>query len=249
MPAFTDHFAFAAGSYASYRPRYPTALFEWIASFSPTRDRAWDCGTGNGQAAVALAKHYGHVVATDPSVAQLARAQRAAGVSYLAMTAERCALAARSADLVTVAQALHWFDHAAFFVEADRVLRPGGALAIWSYGLLTIEPAIDVLLQRLYVDILGPYWPAERALVDSGYVGIELPYPQVDPPALEMEATWSLAQLAGFLSTWSAVGRYRNARGTDPLPAFIRGATPVWGSAATRRVRWPLVVRLALKCM
>ena len=249
MPTFTDHFAFAAGSYASYRPRYPAALFEWIASFSPTRDRAWDCGTGSGQAAVMLAKHYGEVVATDPSLAQLANAERVAGVRYLAMTAERCALAAHSTDVVTVAQALHWFDHAAFFTEADRVLRPGGSLAIWSYGLLTIEPAIDVLLQRLYVESLGPYWPAERALVDSGYAGIELPYPEVDPPALEMEATWSLAQLAGFLSTWSAVGRYRKALGANPLPDFIRGAANAWGSAATRRVRWPLVVRLARKRM
>ena len=250
MRAFTDHFAFAAGSYRSYRPHYPAALFDWVASFTPTRDRAWDCGTGSGQAAVALATRYAEVLATDASVAQLASAERAAGVSYLAMRAERCALATRSVDLVTVAQALHWFDHSAFFVEVDRVLRPGGVLAVWSYGLLTIDPAIDALLQHFYAETLGPYWPSERALVDSGYAGIDFPYPEVAPPLLEMEESWTLPQLAGFLSTWSAVGRYQNALGVDPLPDVLRGVGSAWGSADTRRqVRWPVVPRLGRKPM
>ena len=183
MPAFVDHFAATSASYARYRPHYPAALFDVIASATSARNTAWDCGTGSGQAAVPLAERYGEVIATDPSVAQLARAERTAGVTYVAMTAERCALAAHTVDLVTVAQALHWFDRPAFFAEVDRVLRPGGALAVWSYGLLSIEPAIDLLLQRLYVETLGPYWPAERALVDSGYAAIELPYPELEARA------------------------------------------------------------------
>jgi SAM-dependent methyltransferase len=247
MPAFADHFAFAARSYASYRPRYPAALFDWIASFTPVRARVWDCGTGSGQAAVALAPRYGEVIATDPSVAQLASAERAVGVTYMAMTAEHGALAAGSMDLVTVAQALHWFDVRAFFAETDRVLRPGGVLAVWSYGLLSIDPVIDVLMQRLYRDTLGPYWPSERALVDSGYAGIAFPYPEVTSPELAMEATWTLVQLGGFLSTWSAVGRYRMTLGSDPLPAFMSDVAAAWGTSESRQVRWPLVARLAQK--
>lgn len=247
MPAFDDHFAFAAESYRSFRPHYPDALFDWVASFTPSRERAWDCGTGSGQAAVALATRYGEVIATDPSTAQLGSAERADGVRYVAMTAERSALAPRSVDLVTVAQALHWFDRPAFFAEVDRTLRAGGALAVWSYGLLSVSSAIDALLRALYVDVLGPYWPKERALVDSGYAGIALPYAEVTGPDLTIEAMWTLPQLAGYLSTWSAVGRYRKAVGSDPLPDFVQDVASVWSDTEPRRVRWPLLVRLGRK--
>src|SRR6476661_897619 len=163
MPAFRDHFAFAASSYASYRPRYPAALFAWLASATRGHELAWDCGTGSGQAAIGLAAHYEAVVATDPSVSQLSSAEGARGVEYVAMSAEASALRAESMDLVTVAQALHWFDREGFFAEVDRVLRPGGLLAVWSYGLLAIEPAIDARLHHFYSNTVGPYWPSERA--------------------------------------------------------------------------------------
>ncbi|HET9013696.1 MAG TPA: class I SAM-dependent methyltransferase, partial [Gemmatimonadaceae bacterium] len=234
MPDFRDHFAFAARSYASYRPHYPPSLFDWLRSLTPRHQAAWDCGTGSGQAAVALARRFDQVVATDASLAQLANADRAPGVHYLAMKAEQCALASRSVDLVTVAQALHWFDHRRFFAEVDRALRPGGVLAVWSYGLLAVDPAIDPLLARFYEERLGAYWPAERVLVERGYAGIALPYPELAPPALAMEQSWSLGQLAGFLSTWSAVGRYRAATGVDPVPELVRELEPAWSPATTR---------------
>ena len=247
MPAFSDHFSATAASYASYRPQYPAALFAWLATATSRHDRVWDCGTGSGQAAVALAPHFAGVVASDPSVAQLANARRAERVTYVAMTAEQCALDAGSVDLVTVAQALHWFDHARFFAEVDRVLRPGGALAVWSYGLLTIDPVLDVPLHHFYWNVLGPHWPAERSLVDSGYAGIALPYAEVAPPAFAMEVSWTLPQLEGYLSTWSALDRYRSVVGTDPLPDLARRLAPPWGAGTTRHVRWPLVVRLGHK--
>jgi hypothetical protein len=127
------------------------------------------------------------------------------------------------------------------------VLRPGGALAVWSYGLGTVDPAVDEPLSRLYNDVLGPYWPAERALVDSGYAGIALPYPEVEPPGFIMEATWTLAQFSGYLSTWSAVGRYRKSTGLDPVEPLLRELSAAWGATDTRRVRWPLVVRAGRK--
>ena len=249
MPAFRDHFAFAASSYASFRPGYPAALFAWLASATREHERAWDCGTGSGQAAIGLAAHYEAVVATDPSVSQLSSAEGARGVEYVAMSAESSALRAESMDVVTVAQALHWFDREGFFAEVDRVLRPGGLLAVWSYGLLAIEPAIDARLHHFYSNTVGPYWPSERALVDTGYAGIALPYPELPTPRIAMEASWTLAQVLGFLSTWSAVGRYRAAEKADPLPELSHDLASVWGTEGRRQVRWPLTLRAARKRM
>jgi SAM-dependent methyltransferase len=248
MTAFSDHFSWAAASYASYRPRYPAALFDWLAANATDHSRTWDCGTGNGQAAVALAERFDEVVATDASVSQLANATRADRVRYLVMTAEQAALTDRSVGVVTVAQALHWFRHAAFFGEVQRVLRPGGLLAVWSYGVATIEPALDALIMRFHSETVGPYWPAERAFVESGYAGIDLPFPEVTTPAFEMETAWTLPQLSGYISTWSAVGRYRTQLGNDPIPDLVRSLAEVWEDpATTRRVRWPLVVRAGRK--
>jgi SAM-dependent methyltransferase len=248
MPAFPDHFSAAARSYASYRPHYPAALFDWLCSVTAGRGRAWDCGTGSGQAAAALAGSFAEVVASDPSVDQLANATPAPTLSYVAMTAEHAALRAECADLVTVAQALHWFDRPRFFAEVDRVLRPGGTLAAWSYGLLVIDESVDQHVHHLYHDVLGPYWPSERSLVDSGYAEIALPYPELASPEFAMEAEWSLEAFGGYLSSWSAVGRYRARLGTDPLPAFLRDVAEAWGTT-TRRIRWPLIVRAGRKPM
>lgn len=249
MPSFRDRFAFAGGSYASFRPSYPEALFQWLAATTRRRERVWDCGTGTGQAAAALRRYFGEVVATDASVTQLESATSLAAVSYVAMSAEATALAAHCADLVTVAQALHWFDRPRFFGEVDRVLVPGGTLAVWSYGFLSLEPSIDSLLLHLYEDVLGPYWPPERALVDGGYRAISLPYVEEPAPAFGMEATWSLRQLVGYLSTWSAVGRYRADTGADPMPEVEQRLHSVWGAEPARSVRWPLVVRISRKPM
>jgi SAM-dependent methyltransferase len=246
MPASSDHFGAAARAYAAYRPHYPPALFEWLGSLTAGRERAWDCGTGNGQAALALARRFAEVVATDPSLDQLVNATSHPSVSYIAMTAEQAALRTGSADLVTVAQALHWFDRPRFFAEVDRVLRPGGTLAVWSYGLLTVDPLVDEQVRHLHTDLLGPYWPSERSFVDSGYAGIALPYPELPRPDIAMEAVWSLAEFGGYLSSWSAVGRYRTRTGADPLPAFLRDLANAWGPAP-RRIRWPLVVRAGRK--
>jgi SAM-dependent methyltransferase len=246
MPAFNDHFGAAARAYASYRPGYPTALFDWLCANTNGRERVWDCGTGSGQAAAALAERFAEVVATDPSVAQLTSARRTPRLSYLAMTAEQAALRTGSADLVTVAQALHWFDRPRFFAEVDRVLRPGGTLAVWSYGLLTIDPLVDRHVGHLYRDVLGPYWPSERSFVDGGYAGIVLPYAELPRPEIAMEAEWHLEELGGYLSSWSAVGRYRAETGADPVPGFLDAVSEAWGTGA-RLVRWPLVVRAGRK--
>jgi len=241
---FRDHFSGAAPQYAAFRPLYPLSLFQALAEGVPLRRRAWDCATGNGQAAVGLARHFDHVIATDASAEQLALALFHARVTYARACAERSPLRGHCVDLVTVAQALHWFDRPAFFAEARRVLSPGGLLAVWSYGLPEIEPALDRLLGAFYHDVVGPYWPAERRMVENGYRSIQFPFEEVLIVSPPMEAVWSLEDLSGYLGTWSATLRYRAALGRDPIPELLDAMRPAWGQDDRRRaVRWPLSVR------
>lgn len=248
MAAFADHFSSAAGDYVTYRPHYPVALFDWLARQAPARGRAWDCGTGSGQAAIPLASHFGAVIATDPSVSQLAHADGRFGVHYAAMTAEQPGIASQSIALITVAQALHWFDRDQFYSEATRILMRGGILAAWCYRLAIIDPDIDALIGRFHAKTVGPYWPPERAFVDAGYSSLSFPFDEREVPPFYMEARWTLRQLAGYLSTWSAVGRYRASRGSDPMPSLMNELIPLWGDPpASRLVRWPLDVRAGMR--
>ena len=241
---FADHFSSSPSDYATFRPRYPGALFQWLAGECRDHRRAWDCGTGNGQAAVYLAPHFDLVIATDPSQAQIAHRAAAEGVHYAVMTAEASALSRRSVDLITVAQALHWFDLPAFYAEARRTLTPGGVLGVWTYGLLTIEPLIDERLRRFHAIEVGAYWPPERALVDRGYADIPFPFDELAAPRFDMAAEWTLAQFSGYLETWSAVAAYRRARGNSPVAGFIESIRELWGAPDERRpVRWPLAMR------
>ena len=244
MTTFSDHFSAAASSYARFRPGYPPALFGWLASVAPDRGLAWDCGTGSGQAAVPLADHFAHVVATDPSAAQLSHAFGRTGVHYAAMSAEHSALATGSVSLVTVAQAFHWFDQRAFFAEARRVLVARGVVAIWSYGLLTLrDPALDQIVRRFHGETVGAYWPPERRQVDEGYRSLVLPLEPIEAPAFAMQADWTLDRLAGYLSTWSAVERARTATGADPVPDVIESLRAPWGGTQNvRRVEWPIAL-------
>ena len=205
---------------------------------------AWDCGTGSGQAATALAEHFALVVATDPSTAQLAHAAPHARVRYAAMTAERSALASGAASVITVAQALHWFDRPAFFAEARRVLAPHGVIAVWSYGVATLhDELLDAVVRRFHGETMGPYWPPERRLVDEGYRGLVFPFEPVPAPPFAMEAAWTLSQFAGYLSTWSAVQRARAETGRDPIPDVTESLRRAWASdGAVRRVEWPLTL-------
>ena len=161
------------------------------------------------------------------------------------MTAERPAIATGTVALVTVAQALHWLDRDLFFAEARRTLVPGGVLAVWSYGLCTLgDPALNEALRRFHGETVGPYWPAERALVDAGYDGLEFPFDEVPSPGFAMSVDWTLAQLEGYVGTWSAVQRARAETGLDPLPQLIDSLRGAWGpEGSSRAVRWPLSVR------
>ena len=245
---FQDHFSAQADAYARYRPDYPAALFAWLASVSPDRDRAWDCATGSGQAAVALAAHFEQVVATDASADQLRHAFDHPRVRYAVAPAEASGLEDASVSLITVAQALHWFDRPAFFREAERVLRPGGVLAAWMYRLFTVSDEVDRAVWRLYTDIVGPYWPGDRKLIDQEYAGITLPFEHLAPPRFDMEKRWTMDDVLGYLGTWSAVRRYRDHRGEDPVAPWKDELAAAWGApGSVRTVRWPLTLLVSRK--
>ena len=243
--SFADHFSGVAGAYAEHRPRYPDRLFEWLAEVAPAREVAWDCATGSGQAAVALAGRFQRVIATDASAAQIAAGGPHPRVEYRVAPAQASGLPPASVDLVTVAQALHWFDRSAFYAEARRVLRRSGVIAAWTYGASGFgDPRADAVHRRFYSETVGPFWPPERALVENGYRTIEFPFEEIDAPAFDMEAEWPLSAFLGYVGTWSAVARFREKRGYDPVAELGEELRSHWGDpAAPRRIRWPLAIR------
>jgi SAM-dependent methyltransferase len=240
---FKDHFSKQAAAYAQARPTYPPALFDAIAAHCAGRARAWDAGCGNGQAAREWATRFDAVFASDPSAAQIAGAIALPKVRYAVEPAERCSLPDASADLVSVAQALHWFDFARFFAEVRRVLRPGGVFAAWSYGLMRIDPAIDAVVHGFEHGTVGPYWPPERRHVDAGYATIDFPFARIDLPPFAMALNWTAEQALAYLGTWSAVQRHDAVTGSDSIAALRPALFQAWGDPAqSRRVAWPLVV-------
>lgn len=243
-PAFKDHFSGHATDYAKYRPGYPPELFTWLTGQAPGRRLAWDVGTGSGQVARALAGSMDRVHATDASVQQLGEAKAPSNVAFAVEPAERSSLGAGSTDLVTVGQALHWFDLERFYPEVSRVLRPGGVLAAWTYQLNEIEPAIDAAVGAFYDNVVGPYWPPERVHVERGYTDLPFPFETIEAPSFHLETAWILEEYLGYIGTWSALRRYRAQTGDDPLPALRRELEPFWGEPTiARTVRWPLALR------
>ncbi len=244
---FADHFSSVAASYALFRPSYPARLFDWLAALTPRRTLAWDCAAGSGQATPDLAARFERVIATDASRAQIEAAPPHPQVEYRVATAEDSGLASESADLIVAAQALHWFDIERFYTEACRVLAPAGVIAVWSYSFMQFEnQAIHDLAQKFYADTVGPFWPPERKLVEEGYATLSFPFQESSVPDFGMEACWSLAQLLGYLRSWSATLRFFAVRGYDPVIDLERELTPLWGSGK-QIIRWPLAVRAGRK--
>ncbi|HEV7859157.1 MAG TPA: class I SAM-dependent methyltransferase [Pyrinomonadaceae bacterium] len=241
---FKDYFSTQSVDYAKYRPGYPVELFEYLAAIAPQPGTAWDCATGNGQAALALASYFARVVATDGSQAQLDNAARHERITYQQATAEDSHLESHSIDLVTVAQALHWFNLARFYAEVSRVLKPRGVLAVWCYNLLEISPALDGVINKFYAETVGPYWPPERRLIEDNYRSIAFPFAEVEPPTFDMRARWNLMDLLGYIRTWSATQRFIAARGFDPLPQLADELLALWQRPdEAKPVKWPLYLR------
>lgn len=240
---FHDHFSAQASDYRRYRPDYPAALFDYAAQAAPGRALALDVGCGAGQASAGLARHFARVLASDASAAQLAEARAIPGVTYLRHGAERLPVRSGSAELVLVAQAAHWFDLPRFYAEVRRVLQPRGAIALLTYEMFRVAPAIDAVIDHFYSSVVGPYWSPERRHVEALYTTLPFPFRELDPPRFVAEFDWPLAAVLGYIGTWSALVRYRAARGEDPLPALRGRLAGPWG-AGTRRVRFAVHLRI-----
>lgn len=246
-PGKENLFSAQSDAYRAYRPTYDPELFAWLSRQAPATSLAWDCGCGSGQASVDLARSFRQVVATDVNAAQLAKAERAANIDYRCEPAEATSLASGSVDLTVVAQALHWFDVEGFYAEVRRVSRSGGLLAVISYNLLEVTPAIDALVKHLYYDVLGPYWAAERKHVESGYSTLPFPFSRLAVPASMLGAQWDLPHLLGYLESWSAVATYRAATGGNPVEQLRPQFERAWGEPQRMRdIAWPLTVNLGV---
>lgn len=242
MTAFADHFSAHAAAYAAYRPRYPVALFHWLAVVAPGTQLAWDAGTGNGQVAHGLVTRFARVVATDASAEQVANAPPHPRITY-EVTRYDTSILGGTAQLVTVGQALHWFDMPSFVREVRRVLQPGGVLAAFAYAHSRVSPDVDELVRYHHDVTLGPCWPREHHLIHEGYGSLALPIDELVPPPLELRESWSLEQYIGFLRTWSATQRFLRTRGPDPIASFEVALAERWGEVPRRDVYWPMVIR------
>lgn len=242
---FKDYFSKQASDYHHYRPHYPPELFEYLASLVSRHDTAWDCATGNGQAAHGLAPYFQHVIATDASEKQLAHAIPHEKITYRIAPAEKTNILSESVDLVTVAQAMHWLDFEKFYAEVRRVLRPGGVIAIWMYNLLRVSADIDAIVNQFYTDIVGAFWPPERKLVKENYKTIPFPFDEIPAPKFEMHTLRTLDHLLGYFNTWSAVQRYIAKHSADPVDKIQEEMLKAWGEReVARKITWPLFVQV-----
>lgn len=241
-----DLFSTQAAGYAKWRPSYPKELIEYIVSFVQHRNTAWDCATGNGQAAVLLAEHIGHVFATDLSTEQLKHARQHPKITYSHSPAEHTQFEAGTFDLVTVAQAYHWFDHEAFYAEATRVCKPGAVVAVWGYGLCyASEPIITQLILKFYEDTTGPYWDEARKYIEEEYKTVYFGFNEIPVDrSFSIKMQWSLRDLEGYLNSWSAVQKYIKVNGHNPVEIFIDEVSNHWPAKEMVQFEFPLFLKM-----
>lgn len=243
MP-FRDYFSKQATDYARYRPGYPAALYEFLASLAPGYELAWDCGTGSGQAAVGLAEYFKKVIATDASREQIDHARPHLQVEYRIEPAEHTTLQANSVDLVTVGVAVHWFDFDPFYAEVRRVAKPGAVIAVWTYDYPIITPAVDSLISAFNGDALTGYWPERIHYLTAHYATLPFPFEPIPSPEFQMQSHWDLNDLIGFVSSWSATQRYLTKKGANALDGVWTDLEKAWGNRNERKwIRWPIYLR------
>ena len=240
-----DNFSNHAAVYAAFRPVYPVELYDFLLSLVPERNRAWDCGCGNGQVAGVLSDYFNQVDATDISQKQLDHAIKKPNINYQLAPAEKVDIAPASIDLVTVAQAIHWFNLDAFYKEVHRVCKPGSVIAAWCYSLLTINDQLDQVIQHLYADTLGDkYWDAERRLVEEQYQTIPFPFEEIDAPKFSIRVSWTFEHLIGYLNSWSAVQHYIRDNNENPVEKIATELRDGWGHTENQEVVFPLFSRV-----
>lgn len=239
-----DNFSVQSAQYAKFRPSYPDELYSYLLTIVEHTHAAWDCGTGNGQVAHKLAKYFDVVYATDISQQQLDNAIQRPNIIYSKAPAEHSAFPDNSFDLITVAQAIHWFDFDGFYKEINRTIKHNGILAVIGYGLLKTDDNLDPVIEHFYDHIIGPYWDKERRYIDENYQSIPFPFKEIEPIHLTLQYEWNFEQLIGFFNTWSAVQHYINDKGKDPVDNIHDQLKECWGKEDVKTIRFPLLLRI-----
>ena len=239
-----DNFSTQAAEYAIYRPTYPIELYDFLFKLVAQKHAAWDCATGNGQVASVLAQHFQHVYATDISEKQLSQALPLPNVVYKVESSDQVNVTDQSFDLITVAQAIHWFNFDAFYSEVKRTLKPNGIIAVIGYGLMSIDKKVDQVIYKLYEEILGKYWDSERRYIEEGYKTIPFPFEEIVAPHFQIKTTWNFNQMIGYLNTWSSLQHYKKANDRNPLEYVLTELKEAWGDDAEKDVRFPVLLRV-----
>ena len=237
-----DHFSAIATEYSAGRITYPKGLYEYLNSICEESLLVWDCATGSGQAAIDLSTYFDRVIATDISDSLLSLAPDIDKVVFQHAPAEDSGIESASVDLVIVAQAIHWFEHADFWKEVSRVLKPGGVLAFWGYVWPTVDDCIDALLDDFRAKI-ADYWPQRSQYLQEFYRGIEAPFERIKSPNFHLEENWAVSDYLTHLASWSGTRYYRETSGVDPLEMIEKDLECIWGRG-TRFVRWELVLKV-----
>lgn len=239
---YIKHFNQQAVNYLRFRPNYPESLYDYLRSLLKEWHCAWDCGTGNGQAALALSKRFEEVIATDVNKAPLEAAPKRANIYYLCCPAEKTPIADQSVDLITIAQALHWFNFDLFYNEVRRVARESAVIAAWCYSLGQFNSALDKPIQQLYGQILGDnYWPSQRHYIDKEYRTLPFPFTLIKTPSFSIEKEMTLPELLGYLNTWSAVKEYELRNQKNPINLVAEELASSWGEPMKKhKISWPM---------
>jgi SAM-dependent methyltransferase len=242
-----DLFSGHADLYAKYRPLYPPELFEFLVQYVPAKNKALDCGTGNGQAAAALAEYFTEVNATDISEKQVKNAIQKPNLYYYICPAEKTPFADNNFDLITCATALHWFRFEEYYAEMKRIATNNAIFAGWAYEVLkTSEPAVNELINHFYTKTIDSYWDPERKHIDENYSNIPFPFEEIPNPGFATRLEWNTGILEGYLNTWSAVQHYIRKNNTNPVTTLIKEIRTVFDDQTPLKITFPIFMRLGI---
>ena len=217
----SNPFSQASHVYAQARPRYPRDLYNWMLAHTSGRDAVWDCATGSGQAAVDLAPHFARVEATDISAEQVGEGMQQANIHYSIQSAEETSFLDQTFDLVTVAQALHWFDYTMFWPEVLRVAKLNALFCAWGYAWFTCDSEVDTGFVQPFLRLVEPYWAMNNRILWDGFndEDIAFPFKRITPPRLAIQTAWTIAQLIEYMQTWSA---YKHALKNETMASGLQ---------------------------
>lgn len=240
--ATKDYFSGHSKLYATFRPTYPDALYSFLFRYVKNFDSVWDCATGNGQVAQVLAKRFKTVHASDISQQQLDQAVQGNNIIYSIQKAEQTTFPDNQFDLITVGQAMHWFDLEKFYAEVNRVAKKDAVLAVWGYAVCSVNTEIDKHFDHFYNHIVGPYWDNARRIVEEEYQNVSFPFKQIETPKFFIRVEWTLQEFTGYLSTWSATQKFIKEKNFDPVPEVTEVLRPLW--EGKKIVSFPVFMKL-----